>query len=890
MEKAIISVGLFVACLSIVHAAGQAMDIDHPALEHGINPDSAEAYERNCDRVMAMSIEEMLSFVPEKPTCRFCYCPNCHGGSQGSGIYSWSIENPDQVRCKYCGMVFPNEKYPLDKTIEGKNAHGETVTYRYHQDQERDDLRIFIPAHIMMHKRAWILDQLHNLGVAWQATKKPEYARRAALILDRIAQVYPHYPMMRQWITTFKFPGDQKPPFSGAGGRWGRWMASELPADVVRAYDLVYDSEEFDRLSQERGYDVREKIEEDFLKATWEYVNTFETHTHNMAPSYLRTAIEMGRVIRQPEYVHWAYRWLLEILHGGCFYDGCWREAPSYHFQVIGGLKNAFDALRGYSDPPGYVDEGDGKRFDNMEPDEDIAFYDTARGAFDPVAYPNGYASCIHDTWPHSRRSAPRSETNSGILPGYGHASLGRGRGDNQMQAQLHFSGGHGHTHLDNLNLALWAKGHEMLCDLGYTHTKLRWWNICTIGHNLVAIDRANQNGSNSDGNLLHYFPDTGGVAMVEADGRRAYHAIEDLQTYRRMLVTVPVSSADAYVVDIFRTVGGSTHDWLLHGDADDDMTATCSVPLTGQRENLLESEDTWEEPKTEGSRFNPYGVIRDVKTSGDVTDAVTTFRYTESPEEGVRIHLAGESQSLLMLGKSPSVRKAGRDSGAVYDYWMPQMVVRRTGEAPLSTVFTMVEEPFSEATFIDTVERLQVQPDDTDAVALRIRHGEIVDTVLASPSKDTCSADGITLAGRLGIVRHDQGRVTGMWLFEGTELQCAGAAVEAPAASYSGTIAGAQRISDGADTDALFTDADLPEDRALHGMWMIVSHPNGRTHGYEIERVEHRDGQTAIVLTMDHGLRIEGEKTSHVFFPQSTMEGENTFVIPLATSVYLQD
>ncbi|MFP3903294.1 MAG: hypothetical protein ACLFWB_03515 [Armatimonadota bacterium] len=92
-----------------------------------------------------MSVKQMLSFVPEKPFCKLCYCSNCHGGSQGSGIFSWSVETPDQLTCKYCGMVFPNEKYPLDKTIERKNALGETVTYRYHQDKEREDLRIFIP-------------------------------------------------------------------------------------------------------------------------------------------------------------------------------------------------------------------------------------------------------------------------------------------------------------------------------------------------------------------------------------------------------------------------------------------------------------------------------------------------------------------------------------------------------------------------------------------------------------------------------------------------------------------------------------------------------------------------------------------------------------------------
>ena len=43
-----------------------------------------------------------------------------------------------------------------------------------------------------------------------------------------------------------------------------------------------------------------------------------------------------------------------------------------------------------------------------------------------------------------------------------------------------------------------------------------------TIAHNTVVIDRASQDGSGSDGDLLAYFPDTDGVSVVEADGKLA--------------------------------------------------------------------------------------------------------------------------------------------------------------------------------------------------------------------------------------------------------------------------------------------------------------------------------------------------------------------------------
>lgn len=877
-----------IACAMLAYG-GRAMAAEHPVLDHGVDPARAEQYEEAVDRVMAMSEEEMLSFVPEKPFVRFCYCPNCHGGSQGSGVYSWSIDNPEQITCNYCGTVYPNEQFPQDQTISGQNALGETVTYRYHQDRERDDLRIFIDGHILMYRRQWILGQLQALGRAWLATGRPEYARRAVLILDRIAQVYPHYPAMRQWITTFRFQDFQEPPYMGAGGRWGRWMASELPSGVIEAYDMVYDSDQFEALSAQRGYDVRERLERDFFRATFEYVNTFERHTGNMAPFYLRTAAHMGRVMGEPRYVHWAHHWALEILRGGCFYDGTWREAPSYHYQVMGGLQRVFDALQGYSDPEGYVDEVDGTRFDDLSLEEDLPFFARARDAFAIVSLPDGTSTPVHDTWPNQRRSEPRQTTRSTILPGYGHASLGRGSGPSQMQAQLHFSGGYGHTHLDNLTLSLYAKGREMLCDLGYTHTRARYWTISTMGHNLVAIDRKDQVGGGSEGDLLRFFPDVAGASMVEADGRRAYREVEDLGAYRRMLVLVPVSAEDAYVVDLFAVRGGRTHDWLAHGDADEDMNATCSVELPQGRANLLAEDEQWEEPRTEGSRFIPYGAIRDVSAGSPGGDAVVTFTYAEQADTGVAIHAPGLEDAEVLLGRSPSVRRAGRDSQQAFDFWMPQLVLRRTGEGdePLESLFAVVEAPFAGAPVVERVSRLQV--DGADAVALQVYHDDAVDTILATlaePPYAELAAGGVRMTGRVGIVRQANGQVTHMWLFEGRSLQCGDASLIASAARYEGRITAASRVADGAEADTFLTDAELPEGDELHGHWLIVTHADGHTHGYEIDRVEQREGGSVIVLAMDHGLRIDGDTTREVYFPGREFTGTNTFVIPLAASL----
>ncbi len=592
----------------------------------------------------------------------------------------------------------------------------------------------------------------------------------------------------------------------------------------------------------------------------------------------------LGRVIGDPDMVHRAVGWMLLNLDAGFFFDGTWSESPSYHYMTLGGLRRAFSKVTGYSDPPGYVDAIDGGRFDDLDPDADLPFWGKVQDAYKLVGFPNGFSTPVHDTWAGERRGEPREQTVSTILPGYGHASLGRGTGAHQMQAQLHFSGGYGHRHRDNLNLTLWAKEREMLPDVGYTWTNISWWTVATIAHNLVAVDRAEQEGRGSDGDLLWFFPGASAeadISVVEADGRRAYSNIEGLDMYRRMLVLIPVSEENAYVVDLSRTRGGSTHDWLLHGSADEDMTARTMLPLTEAGAEFAGDDP----PET-------YSIWRNVQHASVEGVFDITFDFADDSERGVRTHLLGVAPTEVYLGETPSVRRAGvgtkGDNRKVLDFWMPQLAARRTGEAPLHSVFAAVEEPFAGEPFLDSVSRLEVSPADENCVALQVTSGEITDTIISTlddaPYPER-TVDGVTMRGRLGVVRRVAGEVTAMWLFQGHELTAGEDSIATDDDLYAGTIERATRIADGAEHDAFITDADLPMGEDLQGAWIIVTHGNGFRHGYEIDRIEREGDETTIILTADHGLRVAGDTTEEVYFPRRTIEGANTFAIPLRAS-----
>jgi len=319
-------------------------------------------------------------------------------------------------------------------------------------------------------------------------------------------------------------------------------------------------------------------------------------------------------------------------------------------------------------------------------------------------------------------------------------------------------------------------------------------------------------------------------------------------------------------------------------------------VALTPGRENMMEAGEEWVEPRTEGSSFNAYGAIRDVsegKTEGDV---VTTFSYVDDPARGVRTHLLGDGETEVYLGRSPSVRKAKVDSNKVYDYWMPQLVARRRGEKPLASCYLAVEEPFAGKPFITRIERVKLAPEAEGAVALRVTCADTVDTIISTldeaPYPERVTDDGISMKGRLGMVRQkatagtgNAKETVGAWLFDGSALTGHGWSLKMEDGPYAGEIVAAMRKADGAEHDALVTEQPLPEGDALHGVWMIVTHGNGYKHGYEIDRVATQDGKTLIVLTDDHGLRIDGGVTREVFYPRRAIEGADSFYIaPAAT------
>ena len=837
--------------------------------------------ERRVRLVMTLSETEMVALIPNKTGFRFVGCPDCDAGAQ-EGQLRWSIKDPYRVQCRYCEMVFPNEAYPDDQVLTVVNPVGETVTYPFWEDET--GFRYYFRAKAWREARVYFAAIAEDLGELYQATGDATYARRAVLILDAFARYYPGF------LVSYDRPHEQKgfvfePPYPNNGGKWGRWRHDEMPTNLALAYDAIYQSGELERLSNAVGVDVKKRIEDDFFRGAIRQDRYHGILYTNASPHIYRGYAVIGRVLGDPELVHEAIRRSIGLFERQFYADGFWHEGSlGYHRMTMAGMQVVFDALKGYSDPLGYVSD-DGVRYDNLDLERDIAIVKKASRLLDICRYPDGRWIPMHDAWAYrdSRRVDPNvkplEQSHSTLLPGVGHAWLGRGKGEHQVQVHLHFSGAYGHAHADNLNLMLFAKGQELISDVGYTHTQYRSWTVSTLCHNTVLIDEEEQERSNRkgiiDGSLLAFEAAYDPVQWVEASGEGVYPGLAE--EYRRLVMLVNVGEEDHYVVDLFRVRGGDQRDWVMHGSADVDMRTEVSVPLQHYGENLLPGvkvrfpEHERDQGDAEG-RNVALAFFQNVLHSDAVQDARVTFH---GDDVAVRIHLVGMKDSELFVGDAPSVRRADEDETLIDRFRMPMLMVRQKGQLP--SRFMAVHEPFRNEAFIDSVE---VEDVGERGVYLKVRHRGGTDHIVLQPGTEVFHRGDLTFQGEVGFVREHNGAARVMGLWGGEKVQWKTAQLTG-GGIYTGRVTDVLRIQDGAPYHALVV-SGMPEMDDIGGAVAVVTFGDGTTRGLRVQRIEGEH----VILEDDPGFRMTNTGMAHCFFPLREVEG--TVQLQIRTSAFV--
>lgn len=898
MDFSVHVTALAVLLLMGIASAQELADVEHPWQQPELDDAARSRALRDVTPFMALSEQELVDLIPaRKPIYSWAKFPI-------PGAVSWDPRKPRHITVGSETFI-PEERFPATDSLEHTGPDGTVWTYEFFPDANGE------PIYPICIRDAAARDQYVeaalNMARLYDADGDADYARRAALIIARFAEVYPAYPIHGRTGSRGQYKFFTTEPYPYTSGKWAQWYPVDLPATekLAMAYDLIYPSGIIERLGQELGRDLRSEIELGFFADHVELILKFDSwhatslamRTHNLHPSKCRGMIAIGRTIGKPEYVHYACLNMKEILEARFMIDGVFPESPDYHGQTAGNLQMAAALMAGYSDPPGYTDELSGKRFDEFDVDREFPMLKRAYQYLDDCTYPDGMRMVVHDTWPRHRPEQARNATTSRLFPAFGHAVLGLGEGPAQMEAHLHFSKGFGHEHNDTLNLALWACGEELLSELGYTYT-YRGWATGSLGHNLVVVNGGNQltqpleggraveNPSAAvGGELVNWFPVEDGFGVVEATGSDAY---PECSVYRRTAMLVALDEQHTACVDIFEVTGGSQHDWMAHGSAEKDKTLTFTAPSEPFADSLAEDGqihipmDT-QEQQMRGllTEFDPYGKlsqywgnIRHVSKLSGSGPWQATFAGLQPSDAKLRLHLLAPTDCEVYFGEAPSIRRAKEYLPDIEKYMMPIMTARRTGE-DLTSRYVAVWEPFSTEPWLEQVELLH---DGSDGLVIRMSAGDTMATVFWTPDSDTTlAADGMSLTGRFGCARVSDGGLR-MSACEATRMASGDTEITAEALQPFSIISAS--VSDVG--DQLVLAGRLPE-QVEQGQWGILLHPGGQTRAIRLGEITRNADTTAI--TCPDGLGLVGSNADNHWretcFPMRTFDGPMQLRIP---------
>mgnify|MGYP001007362154 CR=1 FL=1 len=438
------------------HIATAKANLERYAWAQGV----LKSYRSSLDFSLKLDREYFRRIVPDLTpgstygqVCPACVNQKCSMGE--TGVWQWNIRQPDQLRCKYCKTVYPNEKYPETGRLDCPRM-GQSFTYYINPEQQAhpdEDLgnhaylwagrpiQVSFSGVIRAQKLSWTLQLPLRLAKLYALTGETPYAERTAWILERLAEVYPKYlyhsyggcfadlepaevarEMGRHPRAGHFPPGVICHPaermrvrFKDGGGALdaGFWGAGRLTTgaggegdallSITVAYDLTRDAKDPDGRPIYSA-DMARRITEDLILAGCADMENYNDINNKCAPGRALSGA-VGILFGQPERVRRA-REGIELLLEQCFhFDGFCKESPSYSSMHLSNMGDIPDLLSGYSDPPGYTPPV-GERLQDFDAYQHLPRYRLALQSMAQMLRPDRKMPVLGDTHSGSGLSA----------------------------------------------------------------------------------------------------------------------------------------------------------------------------------------------------------------------------------------------------------------------------------------------------------------------------------------------------------------------------------------------------------------------------------------------------------------------------------------------------
>ena len=451
------------------------------------------------------------------------------------------------------------------------------------------------------------------------------------------------------------------------------------------------------------------------------------------------------------------------------------------------------------------------------------------------------------------------------LLDNYGIAFLRSGTEKNPRTVWLYYGEGRVHHHVDPLNLGLFAGRRDLLPELGYPRNmRFPWrsWESDIWAHNTVIVDEGWPFPPYSYGithtphgrvERMHDWRDRKSGLGVQAvqitvpvTSVFQREGAPEISRYRRTVVLVDVSESKSYVVDFFEVAGGREHHlkWSFpEGEVLIEGVTLRARPGTVAGEDVPFA-STYKSKRFGVNAINNLSCLENVRRGPAQTpytatwtcrdDAKTHLRITQLPER--------ETEAIVAEGRHP----ANRDY-----YKVTFALARRKGEAPLTSRYATILEPYQDTPCIRKVERLETA-DSPKMLAVRVTTTQGEDVIVINGRKGMrIATTDIETDAALAVVRKTiNGTITG-FMSGGTLLAAGDRHVIADRTEMTMRI---QTVAH----DACEIGVGLPREIDLLDRWLHIGNEL-RSSTYRV-MAQRRDAGERLVLTLDRSaLLAEG-------------------------------
>jgi len=738
----------------------------------------------------------------------FTPCPSCRDLGKPflpHGRWEWDPHHPDQLKCKVCGAVFPNAKYPEDVVLHTTWGKPQALTFSSAEPFKlfayKGEVRPSMTGNIRVHKVTWIAGLAKQLAETYILTQDPKYAVAVRSILLRLSEVYPNWllhtaygeymdmdPLVAAEHMT-DLPKDELvvPPnkpdrdvyvtFWVAGRATGSGGESLWVIPLATAYDITRHAQ----LSGKPLYSDADQIAIEkklLLESTIHLVA--DKKINNKSVGNRSAAALVGMIVGDPELVRFGIEGFDLTVNDWFLPDGSTPESPAYALMVLHRIADFAQALRGYTDPPGYLDASK-KRYDDFDPYHQTnynkvwqAMFKTLQGDLRYPPFADSYVTSsmgsnlleklaanypdqpqytallkavLKGDWKNTvakeaiylaepgreKKPVPQLILPDNCLPDL---RIGFMRtGDDGRESLLTLSANHwgGHHHRDSLNLYYWKNGKELLSDLGYLHDHPdRGKTVRTFAHNTVMIDEAEQEGKRG-GDVKYFLAEPHVKAM-----RAASTPYKQATIYERAATLIDHGNGKNYALDVFWAQGGKTQDYIFHGP---NNKLQITAPTAANAGALYDLKNI---RKMQTAASTPWRM--NWQMSADME-----FTAWNLPQQGEEAYV-GDG-----WGQRDSYNK---DRGATLPY-----VIRRTQNGGLDTFVSLFEAHPTGKPLVQKIQQLAIAKTSIPAIALQIDTTESRDYVVLSRAPQSLQVqtpDGtVQCEGTLAVISVQKGKST---------------------------------------------------------------------------------------------------------------------------------